>query len=119
VGLLTEMAEMSPYDLFSNETNLFRGMLTENYMAQVLVANEQALYYWRSGNKAEVDFLLNIKGEVIPVEVKAATNTKSKALKIYMEKYDPSYAIRVSAKNFGLNGNIKSVPLYAAFLLGA
>jgi predicted AAA+ superfamily ATPase len=93
-------------------------MITENYIAQTLTASGKGLYYWRSGNSAEIDFLVNIEGEIIPIEVKASTNTKSKALKVYMEKYNPPYAIKVSGKNFGYNGLIKSVPLYAAHLIG-
>ena len=118
VGLLSELSDMTPYDLFSPNSRLFSGILTENYVAQVFNTNSIQLYYWKSGNLAEVDFLINIKGEIIPVEVKASTNTKSKSLKTYIDKYNPSYAIRVSGKNFGLNGKIKSVPLYAVHLIG-
>ena len=66
---------------------------------------------------AEVDFLLYGEDGIIPVEVKANNNTKSKSLKMYMEKYNPKYAIRISTKNFGYANNIKSIPLYAAFLI--
>ena len=59
-GLLTEMADMTPYDLHSSDSKLFSGMLTENYIAQTLITSGIALYYWRSGNTAEVDFLVNI-----------------------------------------------------------
>jgi hypothetical protein len=116
-GLLSEMADMTPYDLYSAGGKLFSGMLTENYIAQILTASGIGLYYWRSGNTAEIDFLVNIEGEIIPLEVKASTNTKSKALKIYMETYKPAYAIKISGKNFGYSGLIKSVPLYAAHLI--
>jgi predicted AAA+ superfamily ATPase len=117
-GLLTEMADMIPYDLYSAGGKLFTGMLTENYIAQTLVTSGTRLYYWRSGNTAEVDFLINIEGEIIPIEVKASTNTKSKALKTYMDLYNPIYAIKISGKNFGFDGRIKSIPLYAAHLIG-
>ena len=66
---------------------------------------------------AEVDFLLYGEDGIVPVEVKANNNTKSKSLKMYMEKYNPKYAIRISTKNFGYTNNIKSIPLYAAFLI--
>lgn len=118
VGLLSELSDMTPYDLFTAEDRLFSGMLTENYVAQLFSSLGMNLYYWKSGNSAEVDFLVNIRGEIIPIEVKASTNTKSKALRVYTEKYKPSYAIRVSGKNFGFDGNIKSVPLYAVHLIG-
>ena len=68
-------------------------------------------------NSAEIDFLLYNQDGIIPVEVKANDNTKSKSLKIYVEKYNPKYSIRISTKNFGFTNNIKSIPLYAAFLI--
>jgi len=55
---------------------------------------------------------------IIPVEVKASDNVKSRSLQVYMEKYRPNYAIRISAKNFGFAEGIKSVPLYAVHCVG-
>ena len=52
---------------------------------------------------------------IIPIEVKANDNTGSQSLKVYMKRYNPPYAIRISPKNFGFANNIKSVPLYATF----
>ena len=66
---------------------------------------------------AEIDFLLYNEDGIIPVEVKANDNTKSKSLNVYIEKYKPKYSIRLSTKNFGYNNKIKSIPLYAAFLI--
>ena len=56
---------------------------------------------------------------VIPIEVKADNHTQSKSLKIYGELYHPKYMIRISSKDFGYNSEtrIKSVPLYAVFLI--
>ena len=51
------------------------------------------------------------------VEVKASDNITSKSLNVYIKRYNPKYAIRISTKNFGLKNNIKSVPLYAVFLI--
>ncbi len=118
VGLLTELAEISLYNILSDEVNIFKGMLTENYVAQAFTSNNISLNYWKSSNKAEIDFLVNIKGRIIPVEVKAAKNTKSKSLSVYRQKYNPDYSIKVSGKNFGFVNKIKSVPLYATYLIG-
>lgn len=94
----------------------FKGALTENYIMQALVANEFTPYYWESNGKAELDFVFqNKQGEIIPLEAKSATNVRSKSLARFIEQYAPSYAIRVSAKNFGFENGIKSVPLYAMF----
>ena len=73
--------------------------------------------YWESGNQAEVDFILYNSDGLIPVEVKADNNVGSQSLKVYMNRYKLKYAIRISTKNFGFANNIKSVPLYATFLV--
>jgi len=54
-------------------------------------------------------------GEVIPIEVKSSENVRSKSLQQFVSKYNPPYSIRFSTKNFGLENNIKSIPLYGAF----
>ena len=65
----------------------------------------------------EVDFLINIDGDIIPIEVKASDNTTSRSLNYYIKRYKPVYSIRLSTKNFGEAGGIKSIPLYASFLI--
>jgi predicted AAA+ superfamily ATPase len=75
------------------------------------------LIYWQNDNTAEIDFIMETKDGIIPIEVKAGTNIRSKSLAIYMEKYNPEYSIRISAKNFGFENRIRSVPLYATFCL--
>ena len=54
---------------------------------------------------------------VIPVECKAGNHVKAKSMMVYMEKYDPVYAIRISSRNFGMANGIKSVPLYSMFCI--
>ncbi|MCL1982577.1 MAG: ATP-binding protein [Clostridiales bacterium] len=98
----------------------FKGALAENYIMQALVANGINPYYWASQGRAEVDFLFQDKqGNIIPLEAKSAENVRSKSLRQYRETYKPAYSIRVSARNFGFENGIKSVPLYAAFCLQA
>jgi uncharacterized protein len=103
---------------FDNELiNDFKGGLTENYINNQLMINGLNLYYWTSGNQAEVDFVTRIESDIVPIEVKSNDNTRSKSLSVYKEKYNPKYSIRLSAKNFGLENEIKSVPLYGAFCI--
>jgi predicted AAA+ superfamily ATPase len=97
--------------------NVFLGAIAENYTAAALAAEGHPLYYWQSDNTAEVDFVIQKGGAVIPIEVKAGLHTKSRSLSVFIEKYRPEYAIRISAKNFGFENNIKSVPLYAVFCI--
>ena len=118
VGLLTNLSELSFSDIMLDKNFIFKGALAENYVAEELNANKNALYYWTSGQDAEVDFLLYSETDgIIPIEVKSGVRVSSKSLNVYIEKYKPNYAIRVSAKNFGYENNIKSVPLYAAFCI--
>lgn len=116
IGLCSYKAGISK-DKLSYFDNIFMGGITENYVADVLTYNGYGLYYWESKSQAEVDFLINKNDNIIPIEVKTGTTTRSLSLNSYIKKYKPKYAIRVSSKNFGFENNIKSVPLYAAFLI--
>lgn len=82
-----------------------------------LSMNGYSTYYWESKRGAEIDFVIQRDGQIIPLEVKSADNTRAKSLKVYMNAYKPAYAIKLSAKNFGFEDNKKIVPLYAAFCI--
>ena len=83
----------------------------------LLAGYYDCLLLWRSERGAEVDFVIQRDGKAIPVEVKSAENMKAKSLAVYIGSYKPAYAVKLSAKNFGLTDNKKMVPLYAAFCL--
>ncbi|MDX9806222.1 MAG: AAA family ATPase [bacterium] len=117
VGLLTYLSKLNFSEILLETTMIYRGILTENFVAQNFANKGIDLFYWESKSMAEIDFLLNIEGDIIPVEVKSSENTKSKSLKTFNEKYNPSYSMRISTKNFGLNEKIRSIPLYAVHLL--
>ena len=111
LGLLCHKLEISYSDLISNDDKLFTGGLAENYVACTLKSNGYDLFYWTSEGIAEIDFLIQKEGEIIPIEVKANLHTKSKSLETYKNKYKPKYSIRISAKNFGFeNGCVHSLP---------
>jgi len=96
-----------------------RGALTENYIATQLFANGIKLYYWESMNRAELDFVIQIENKVIPIEAKSWESVRSQSLETFRKKYCIEKAIRVSAKNFGFENGIKSVPLYAVWCIKA
>jgi predicted AAA+ superfamily ATPase len=118
-GMLTMKAGMEAGIILSplETDNRFMGAVAENYTASALASSGHPLYYWQSGNTAEIDFLLQKEGAIIPIEVKAGTNTRSRSLSLFTEKYRPPLSIRISAKNFGFENGIKSVPLYAVFCI--
>ena len=117
VGLLTSLLEIQYNDILLDNKFLYKGNIAENYVAEQLVRNGVSLYYWKSNSDAEIDFILYNEDGLIPIEVKASDNITSKSLNSYIKKYNPKYSIRISSKNFGFENNIKSIPLYAAFLI--
>ena len=119
VGLLTMKSGISQQTILAagEIDNRFLGAISENYVAQALSTKHYGLYYWTSGGTAELDFVLQKGDDIISVEVKTGTWTKSRSLNIYVEKYKPAYSIRISSKNFGFENGIKSVPLYAVFCI--
>ena len=119
VGLLCAKKDVVAEDVLylSEELNDFKGGMTENYVCCQLIANGYTCYYWLSSRGAEVDFIIQRAGKIIPVEVKSAENTKAKSLSVYIETYKPEYSIKISGKNFSFENGIKTIPLYATFCL--
>ena len=119
VGLLCAKMDIVAEDLLyiSNELNDFKGGLVENYVCCQLIAMEYKCYYWTSERGAEVDFIIQRNGKIIPVEVKSADNTRAKSLNLYIDRYKPEYAIKISTQNFGFENGKKTIPLYAAFCI--
>lgn len=118
-GLLCAKKNLEANDILyvTDELNDFKGGMTENYVNVQLTINGYNTYYWESERGAEIDFIIQRAGKLIPIEVKSADNTKAKSLKVYMDKYNPEYAIKLSSKNFAFEENKKIVPLYAAFCI--
>jgi len=123
VGLLSAQLGVRP-DAFLDETTYrllapsFRGALAENFVKQALEANQVPSFYWRSGNTAEVDFLLtDDRMRVVPIEVKSAENVRSRSLKVFRDTFTPPLSLRISGAEFGFEDGLRSIPLYAAFCL--
>ena len=119
LGLLCAKKDLTADDVLyeTPEINDFKGGMAENYVNVQLSINGYRTYYWQSERGAEIDFVIQRDGKLIPIEVKSADNTKAKSLKVYIDTYNPSYAIKLSAKNFGFEDDKKIVPLYAAFCI--
>lgn len=116
VGLLAAQSHLDASTLLEGNRIFteFRGALTEQYVLQQLVATqENTVYYWATEKgTAEVDFVLQRKQEVIPIEVKAEENLKAKSLKVYVDQYQPEQAIRLSMADYREQDWLVNVPLY-------
>ncbi|MEG2070377.1 MAG: DUF4143 domain-containing protein [Bacteroidales bacterium] len=119
IDILTLRSEIPLQTVLSpiEVNNIFLRAMTENYAAQAFISKKYKLLYWQSDGKAEVDFVLQIDGAVIPIEVKKGERNRSKSLRVFIEKYKSPYVIRISKKNFDFENGIKSVPLYAVFYI--
>ena len=119
LGLLCAKKDLNANDILYmvDELDDFKGGMTENYVQVQLAINGYATYYWESERGAEIDFIIQREGDLIPIEVKSADNTRAKSLAVYMNVHHPAYAIKLSVKNFGFEDDKKIVPLYAAFCI--
>ncbi len=115
VGLLGAQSSLSPQIILDGDLLFteFKGALTENYVAQELVATRhKEPYYWASEGVAEVDFLIEQEHEIYPLEVKAGASQKKKSLLVYNQKYAPSKLTRATTMNLKHDGDIYNYPLY-------
>lgn len=117
VGLLNAVAKLDAKILLEKNNILteFKGALTEQFVAQQLTIKHD-IYYWVASNAtAEVDFLIQFENDIIPIEVKAEENLKSKSLKVFVEKYKSNTAIRTSISRFREQEWLVNVPLYGIY----
>ena len=122
MGLLAAEKDIRAEDIFFMEEELadFKGGMTENYVCTQLLRSGFKPYFWRNDKGTrEVDFIVPLKGKLIPLEVKSGDHVTAASLNEYVRLYKPAYSIRISEKNFGFENNIKSVPLYAFFCIQA
>lgn len=119
VGIFNRILNNDARTILLEEMKIYKGIITENYVANALKSSGIDLLYWKGSRDSEVDFLISTSDGIIPIEVKASDNTQSKSLNEYNKLYSPKYMIRISTKDFGYNpeSKIKSIPLYAVFLI--
>lgn len=123
VGLLRRKSNVNYRTVLEGDTSYmhFKGALTENYIMTQLKCMGVESYFWRSKANAEIDFISDYEGLLLPIEVKSADNTKAKSLHMFCNRYCPKMAIKTSLKNVGDNMDGKthvwSLPLYAIFRL--
>jgi len=114
-GLLRRLADIPAESVILNQDifSEYKGRLVENFVQQHLTAmGKKNLFYWTSGNTAEVDFVMQEQTGIIPVEVKSGLNVRARSLKVYREKYTPAYALRFSMQNLRADNGLINIPLY-------
>ena len=117
IGLLGAMGDIDVRTLIEGNVIFeeFKGAMTEQYVLQQLTTiPDLVIYYWSAERSiAEIDFLIQYSGEVIPIEVKAEENLQAKSLKAFCQKYSPKTAIKTSMSDYRKEDWLTNLPLYA------
>lgn len=115
VGLLVAMSALSPKVLLEGDQLFieFKGALSENFVAQELIMHGHTqLYYWTSGNQAEVDFVVQVENNIYPIEVKAGLSRKGKSLNLYGQRFHPPFLTYLSIQNWRQDADVVNIPFY-------
>jgi uncharacterized protein len=124
VGLTQALLKLDivPWLLNPETTLVNSGEIVEAFVGQELLAysdpiSKETLFYWRRqerASQAEVDYLTQIRDNVVPIEVKAGTSKRIKSMQIYLESHPKSlYGIKFSSENYVVYKKIRNYPLYA------
>lgn len=116
IGLLGAMSELDAVSILEGNKVFveFKGALTEQYVLQQITSDTQYTpYYFSASAYNEIDFIIQKKQEIVPIEVKAEENLKAKSLKAYCDKYSPNYAVRTSMSPYREQDWMTNIPLYA------
>lgn len=112
VGILGAMNDIDPDTILKYEYGTYKGYFAENYVAQQLIASGyKRLYNWQE-NRSKIEFLIQHRSHVIPIEVKSGTIVRAKSLQKYIDKYSPEKSIILSAKQPSQNKTVLHLPLY-------
>jgi len=117
VKLLRQQSRLAPSAIAEGNRLLteFKGALTENYILGSLINQfDNTPRYWTSGNRAEIDFILQLENDIIPIEVKADENVTGKSLTFYRKEFTPKLSIRYSLKNLKQDNGLINIPLFMA-----
>lgn len=115
VGLMCAMNKLSADSILLGNAvfSTFRGAMTEQYVCQQLIGRMDFIYYWSAENsRGEIDFLVQHRERVIPIEVKAEENLKSKSLSAFVARYPSLHAVRFSMSDYREQDWMTNVPLY-------
>ncbi len=114
IGLLGAMVNLSPESIITYNYGTYKGYFAENFTLQELYThNFKDIVTW-TGKTSEVEFIIEINGRIIPIEVKSGINTKAKSLLAFIDKYKPNFSVKFTGNKFGIDKirNIYNYPLY-------
>lgn len=116
VGILGALSGLSPDNILSYDYGTYKGYFAENFVVQQLLAiGQNRLFNWQD-ERSEIEFLLEHKNNILPIEVKSGNIIKAKSLEKFVGKYNPAFSVIFSANKLYWNPEKKilRLPLYLA-----
>jgi predicted AAA+ superfamily ATPase len=117
VGMLAAIGNLDVKTLLDGNAIFeeFKGALTEQFVLQQLkTMPDIPTYYWSAEKaNAEIDFVIQYSGNIVPIEVKAAENLQAKSLKSFKQRYPESLAVRTSMSDYREEDWLINLPLYS------
>lgn len=113
-GLLKQMAGIENSFILLKSDYQFKGALVENFVLQQLKNQFEVDIHYYANHNLELDYLIQHKGELLPIEVKAGEVISGTSFKNYIKTQQPTTAIRLSRLNYTTDGAITNIPLYLA-----
>jgi predicted AAA+ superfamily ATPase len=120
IGLLRKMANLDASSILygGEKYKEFKGALVENYaLCELINLQNRALYYWKSKNTAEVDFITQFGNHIVPIEVKSEKNDRAKSLAVYRKLYEPDVSV-IASMNLLSGIGIRNIPLWLIGRMG-
>jgi predicted AAA+ superfamily ATPase len=116
VGILGALSNLAPKTILDYQYGTYKGYFAENFVAQEFFGtNCKDVYAWQEG-RSEVEFVRNIDGDILPIEVKSGHVTHAKSLQKFIEKYGSKYRTIMSGRPFKIDqrNGVHNYPLYLA-----
>ncbi len=114
VGLLRRMAGLDSNIIIEGNKLFeeFKGAFTENFVLNMLKTILDVTPNYYTFDRKEIDFIIQLKNQIIPIEVKSNLSTNNTSLTKYNEKYNNEISIRFSLNNLDKNGKVLNIPLF-------
>ena len=115
VGLLCAMTKIDAAAILNGDRffDEYKGAIAEQYVLQQFkTLKDLPVFYWTNSNGTEIDFVIQLGSNIVPVEVKSSINLRAKSLKSYREKFNPKISIRTSTADYKQTEDLYDIPLY-------
>ncbi|MFH1378823.1 MAG: AAA family ATPase, partial [bacterium] len=116
VGLLGALSGLPPKTIFEYDYGSYKGYFAENFIAQEFLAHGLDTFFCWQERTAELEFVQQYEGEILPIEVKSGWVTRAKSLNVFAEKYHPPFKTIMSGRNISIDKQHKTykIPIYLA-----